>query len=113
MKMVSVMLIGRIHILFQIVQLLIEKNYDTAWLILWQIEVILEMKRGDSVFFCGSVIAHNIIDIEGERNSVDCFTHKSVFDWWDFITESLTHKHKSNNKEKSSDAIRYFLENRL
>jgi hypothetical protein len=76
------------------------EEYETAWLIIWQLEVIIEMKRGDIVFFYGSFLAHNVIEISGERNSLDLFTHKSVLDWWKRIKYSKTDK---NRKRKLSD----------
>jgi hypothetical protein len=64
------------------------KTFVKGFLVLYQLGIRLELKRGDAVIFYGSTIAHNVVDIEGERNSIDCFMHKSNFDWWKRQTES-------------------------
>ena len=38
-------------------------------------------------FFMGSLIAHNVGEIEGVRNSIDLFCHKNVLSWKDRCDE--------------------------
>jgi hypothetical protein len=40
-----------------------------------------------SFFFMGSLIAHNVGEIEGVRNSIDLFCHKNVLTWKDMCDE--------------------------
>ena len=63
-------------------------NYVVPWgeykggaLVLWQLKMIVELEPGDTFFFMGSLIAHNVGEIEGVRNSIDLFCHKNVLSW--------------------------------
>ncbi|KAI5778961.1 hypothetical protein EDC01DRAFT_634442 [Geopyxis carbonaria] len=56
-------------------------NYESGWLILWQLKAVIKMKCGDIVFVYGSFLAPNVVDIAGIQNSIDCCTHKSVLQW--------------------------------
>ena len=47
----------------------------------------MELEPGDAFFFMGSLIAHNVDEIEGVRNSVDLFYHKNVLMWKDMCDE--------------------------
>ncbi|KAI5776188.1 hypothetical protein EDC01DRAFT_637005 [Geopyxis carbonaria] len=77
-------------------------NYESGWFILWQLKVAIEMKRGDIMFFYGSFLAHNVVDIIGIRNSIDCFTHKSVLDWWNRIDKE-SNTNLNHKKRKAED----------
>ncbi|KAI5803886.1 hypothetical protein EDC01DRAFT_627695 [Geopyxis carbonaria] len=79
------------------------ETYQTGWLIIWQLKIMIEMKRGDVCFFYGSFLAHNVVDIVGQRNSLDCFTHKSVLDWWKRITNSKTNLNHGNKRKRNED----------
>jgi hypothetical protein len=45
---------------------------------LWQLEMIVELEPGDTFFFMGSLIAHNIGEIQGVQNSIDLFCHTNI-----------------------------------
>ena len=62
-------------------------EYTGGGLVLWQLEMIVELEPGDAFFFMGSLIAHNIGEIEGVRNSIDLFCHKNVLSWKDMCDE--------------------------
>ena len=47
----------------------------------------MELEPGDAFFFMGSLIAHNVGEIEGVRNSIDLFCHKNVLMWKDMCDE--------------------------
>ena len=56
--------------------------FEGADILLWPLEARVEFRRGDVLFFFGSLIAHNTIGVTaGVRNSLDLFSHKSIFDW--------------------------------
>ena len=40
--------------------------------------MIIELEYGDTFFFIGLLIVHNVGEIEGVRNSIDLFCHKNV-----------------------------------
>ena len=47
-------------------------NYVVSWgeykgggLVLWQLKIVVELEPSDAFFFMGSLIAHNISEIEG------------------------------------------------
>jgi hypothetical protein len=54
------------------------REYKEGVLVLWQLKMIVELKPSDAFFFMGSLITHNIGEIEGVRNSIDLFCHKNV-----------------------------------
>jgi hypothetical protein len=53
-------------------------NYKGGDLVLWGLRMRVEMQRGDVFFFYGSLISHNVTAVEGDRNSVNLFTHHST-----------------------------------
>ncbi|KAI5798836.1 hypothetical protein EDC01DRAFT_727048 [Geopyxis carbonaria] len=80
------------------------KDYQSGWLVIWQLKVLIEMRRGDILYFYGSYLAHNVIEIVGERNSLDCFTHRSVLDWWKRINvDSHTNDYHKPRKQRDED----------
>jgi hypothetical protein len=62
-------------------------QYTGGGLVLWQLEMIVELEPGDAFFFMGLLIAHNVGEIEGVRNSIDLFCHKNVLMWKDMCDE--------------------------
>ena len=44
-------------------------------LMLWELGMMVEVRRGEALFFCGNLISHYAQDITGSRNSVDLFIH--------------------------------------
>jgi hypothetical protein len=62
-------------------------KYKGGALVLWQLKMIVELEPGDAFFFMGSLIAHNVGEIEGVRNSIDLFCHKNVLSWKDKCDE--------------------------
>ena len=54
---------------------------------LWQLKRIVELEPGDAFFFMGSLIAYNVGEIEGVRNSIDLFCHKNILSWKDSCDE--------------------------
>lgn len=51
-------------------------------LVLWQLQLILELRPREVLMFFGSIIAHNVTGItSGERCSVDMLCHANVFQW--------------------------------
>jgi hypothetical protein len=49
--------------------------------------MIVELEPGDAFFFMGSLIAHNISEIEGVWNSIDLFYHTNILSWKDKCDE--------------------------
>jgi hypothetical protein len=49
--------------------------------------MIVELELGDTFFFMGSLIAHNIGEIQGVWNSIDLFCHTNVLSWKDMYDE--------------------------
>ena len=43
----------------------------------------MELEPGDAFFFMGSLIAHNIGEIEGVQNSIVLFCYKNILSWKD------------------------------
>jgi hypothetical protein len=60
-------------------------NYKGGDLVLWGLRMRVEMQPGDVCFFYGSIISHNVTAVEGDRNSVNLFTHHSTLVWADGV----------------------------
>ncbi len=45
----------------------------------------VEIQCGDVFFFYGSLISYNVTAVEGDRNSVNLFTHHSTLVWADSV----------------------------
>ena len=58
-------------------------EYKGGSLVLWQLGMIIELEPGNAFFFMGSLIVHNIGEIEGVWNSIDLFCHTNVLSWKD------------------------------
>ena len=58
-------------------------EYNGGGLVLWQLEMVMELEPGDAFLFMGSLIAHNVGEIEGVQNSIDLFCYKNVLSWKD------------------------------
>ena len=58
-------------------------DYTDRGLILWQLGLVVELRPGDAFFFMGSLIAHNVWEVTGSRNSIDMFSHENVLTWKD------------------------------
>jgi len=56
-------------------------------LVLWQLEIIVELELGDTFFFMDSLIAHNIGEIQEVQNSIDLFCYTNVLSWKDMYNE--------------------------
>ncbi|KAI9776765.1 MAG: hypothetical protein M1816_005091 [Peltula sp. TS41687] len=65
-------------------------EYQGGGLVLWQLGLVVELRPGDAFFFMGSLIAHNVKEMEDVRNSIDLFCHGNVLTW----------KDKEDKKEK-------------
>jgi hypothetical protein len=60
-------------------------KYKGGDLVLWGLKMRVEMRPGDVFFFFGSIISHNVTAVEGDRNSVNLFTHHSTLVWADRV----------------------------
>ena len=57
-------------------------NFEGAGLILYELEVILELQPGDIVIFPDALINHSNEAVKGERCSVVAFTQENVYNYW-------------------------------
>jgi hypothetical protein len=57
-------------------------DYRQGGLILWELEIVLEMEAGDVVIFPDAVITHSNEKAKGVRSSVVCFTQENVYSYW-------------------------------
>ena len=51
-------------------------------LILWELEIILEIEPGDVVIFADALITHSNEKAKGVRSSVVCFTQENIYSYW-------------------------------
>ena len=57
-------------------------DYHRGGLILWELEIVLEIEPGDVVIFPDAVITHSNEKAKGRRSSVVCFTQENVYSYW-------------------------------
>ena len=57
-------------------------DYSGGELILYDLEIILELKAGDMILFPDAVIHHSNKAAEGNRCSVVAFTQENVYNYW-------------------------------
>lgn len=57
-------------------------DFTGGGLILYDLEIILELRPGDMLIFVDSVIHHSNEPVQGRRNSVVCFTQRNMYDYW-------------------------------
>jgi hypothetical protein len=60
-------------------------SYKGGYLVLWGLKMRVEMRPGDVFFFYDSIVSHNVTAVEGDRNSVNLFTHRSTHVWADGV----------------------------
>ena len=84
-------------------------NYSGGALILYDLEMVLELAPGDVFMFPDSLIHHANEDISGERSSIVAFTQENMFHYWKrkygFINNKDKRKSKSHSK-KVLDRVR-------
>jgi hypothetical protein len=49
--------------------------------------MVVELDPGDAFFFIGSLIVHNVNEIQEVRNSFDLFCHANILSWKDKCDE--------------------------
>ena len=49
--------------------------------------MVIELDPGDAFFFIGSLIVHNVNEIQEVRNSFDLFCHVNILSWKDKCDE--------------------------
>ena len=53
-------------------------EYKGGGLVLQQLKIVVELEPGNAFFFMGSLITHNVGEIEGVQNSIDLFCYTNV-----------------------------------
>ena len=76
-------------------------DYQRGGLILWELEIILEMQPGDVVIFPDAVITHSNERAKGTRSSVVCFTQENVYSYWN-REYNMKLRRKERKKKKIS-----------
>ena len=56
-------------------------NYTGAGLVLYQAHIVYELQPGDVLYFYGNIFAHNVINIQGQRNVLDLFCCRNLLSW--------------------------------
>ena len=57
------------------------ENFRGGNLILWDLQVVVELKPEDLFFFYDSLIHHSNEEVEGTRHSIVAFTQQNMFDY--------------------------------
>ncbi|KAI9747268.1 MAG: hypothetical protein M4579_007495, partial [Chaenotheca gracillima] len=78
-------------------------EFTTSKLLIWQLQLAIEIVPGDAVLFLGQNFTHNTVDIQGgERNIIDAFAHLKVMSWPTQRNVQLT---SAKGKEKMTDEM--------
>lgn len=56
-------------------------NYTGGGLVLYQARIVYELQPGDVLYFYGNILAHNVVNIQGERNVLDLFCCRNLLSW--------------------------------
>jgi len=74
-------------------------NYRGGGLILWDLEIVLELEPGDIVIFPDALITHSNEKAKGSRSSMVCFTQENVYSYWNRkYNMELKRKERKKNK---------------
>ena len=68
-------------------------------MILWELEIVLEIEPRDVVIFPDAVIMHSNEKAKGTRSSVVCFTQENVYSYWN-RKYNLKLRRKERKKKK-------------
>lgn len=71
-------------------------------LLLWELKKRVEVREGQAVFFRGSLITHDVCNINGIRHGVDFFTHQGLLDM-----DKNKRLHKGNQKREEEKAKKW------
>jgi hypothetical protein len=55
--------------------------FEGGEVVMWEIETVLELRRGDILFFPDHLITHSNLEAKGARHSVVAFTERGVWGW--------------------------------
>jgi hypothetical protein len=80
-------------------------NYNGGALILYDLEMIIELGPGDVFMFPDSLIHHANEDVTGERSSVVAFTQENLFDYWRRKFGYVNNKDKRKSKSHSQKVL--------
>ena len=81
-------------------------NYSGGDLILYDLEMIIELAPGDVFMFPDSLIHHANEDVTGgERSSIVAFTQENMFHYWKRKYGFVNNKDKRKNKSKSKKVL--------
>ena len=75
-------------------------NFTGGALILYDLEMVVELKAGDIFMFPDSLIHHANEAVQGERHSVIAFTQQNLFHYWE-------RKYKSCNNNDKRAVVRH------
>ena len=76
-------------------------DYTTARMVFWELEITVEVQKGEAIFFLPRIITHNAVDVQGGvRNVVDAFVHENVLIWKDRQHEKATGYLRGGPKRK-------------
>jgi len=68
-------------------------------LILWELEIVLELEPGDIVIFPDALITHSNEKAKGSHSSMVCFTKENVYSHWNRkYNMKLRRKERKKNK---------------
>jgi len=80
-------------------------NYTGGSLILYDLQMVIELCPGDIFMFPDSLIHHANEDISGERSSIVAFTQENMFHYWKRRYGFVNHKDKRKSKTNSRKVI--------
>ena len=80
-------------------------DYTGADVELWELELQVQLKPGDLLFFADSLIHHSNTTVTGRRHSCVAFTPKNMFDWFKREYNRSTEKEDELRKRRKTFEI--------
>ncbi|RPA78808.1 hypothetical protein BJ508DRAFT_308983 [Ascobolus immersus RN42] len=71
-----------------------KEEFSGAYLIFWELKIVMELPIGFGTAFLGGRITHNLTPVHGVRCSANDFIHKALYDWADRVMEKDNHRGK-------------------
>jgi hypothetical protein len=76
--------------------------FERGEVVMWEIETVLELQRGDLFFFPDQLITHSNLEAKGVRHSVVSFTEQGVWRWAQKVFEFVDRRVQAGKAKRKA-----------